>query len=92
MSNSVNWPAVAAALQTGLGLVEQLAPLAALGGPQAGAIGALAASTAGVAESLLAHATEAQTVIESTDLAQIQTITAALQARNNVAAAQIAAS
>ena len=32
MSNSVNWAAVAAALETGLGFVEELAPLAALGG------------------------------------------------------------
>jgi len=92
MSDSVNWTAVAAALQTGLGFVEQLAPLAALGGPQAVAIGTLAAGAAGVAESLLSHAMEAQTVIQSNDLVQIQTITAALQARNNAAAARIAVS
>lgn len=92
MTTPVNWASVIAGLETGLATVEQLAPLAALGGPQAAAIGALAASAAGVAESLLAHATDAQTVIQSSDLAQIQTITAALQAQNNQLSIQIAGS
>lgn len=91
MTTTVDWSAVVAGLETGLSAVQQLAPIAALGGPQAAAIGTLAASAAGVAESLLAHASDAQTVIESSDLAQIQSITAALQAQNNATSVQIAA-
>lgn len=80
------------ALSTGLILVQDLAPLAALGGPSAGAIGATVAQVAGLANALVTEAESDATVLASGDLTQIKALQAQLQDQDAALASQVDAS
>lgn len=83
---------VESVLEKGLALVSELAPLAALGGPTAGAIGALVGQVASTADTLVTQVSGDAAIIASGDLTNIQTLQARLQAQNTALAVQIAAS
>lgn len=89
---TVDWTKLISTLETGLSLVQKIAPEAALGGPTAALIGNVVGSVAGLANGYLAQATAAEAVIESTDLAQVQALTAALVAQNDALAVVVAGS
>jgi hypothetical protein len=79
-------------LDQGLKLVQQVAPLAALGGPAAGAWGAVVANVAGTADGLLVAVESDAAIIATGDVTKIKALQAQLQAENAKLAAQIAAS
>jgi hypothetical protein len=89
---NIDWATIASELEQGLGLLSQIAPAAAIGGPAAAAIGLLVGKAAGFASTALQAATGAEAVISATDLASIQKSADALQALNDQLAATIAAS
>lgn len=75
-------------LEDGLALTQKLAPLAALGGPAAGAIGQLA----GLAGKVLPQIEADAAILGSGDLTKIKALQTQLQAENAALAAQIDAS
>ena len=83
---------VESALEVGLSLVSKLAPLAALGGPAAGAIGLVVGNVASMADALITQVTSDAGIIAGGDLSKIQALQVQLQAQNTALAAQIAAS
>jgi hypothetical protein len=83
---------VEAVAEQGLALVSQLAPLAALGGPAAGAIGVLVGQVASTVDTLVTQVSGDAAIIATGNLANIQALQAKLQAANETLAAQIAAS
>ncbi len=83
---------VEAALEQGLSLVSQLAPLAALGGPAAGAIGVLVGHIASTADTIITQISSDAAIIAGGNLTQITALQVKLQAANADLAAQIAAS
>lgn len=89
---TINWTAIESALGNAAGLVKELAPLAAAGGPMAGTIGSVVGAAAGFAQEALTAAQAEGSVIDDTTLAQVQAAQASIQATNDAVAAQIAAS
>lgn len=83
---------VEAALNQGLTLISQLAPLASLGGPAAGAIGVTVGAIAGAAEKIVAQVENDATVIAGGDPTAIRALQAQIQAENDKLAAQVDAS
>ncbi len=83
---------VEAALTQGLTLISQLAPLAALGGPAAGAIGVTVGAIAGAAAKIVTQVENDATIIAGGDLTQIKALQAQIQAQNDQLATQIDAS
>jgi hypothetical protein len=83
---------VEAALEQALTLVSELAPLAALGGPAAGAIGAVVGKIAETADTLVTAVGNDASIIAGGDITKITALQAQLQAQNATLAAQIAAS
>ncbi|HEY5411106.1 MAG TPA: hypothetical protein VIJ94_10315 [Caulobacteraceae bacterium] len=88
----LNLQQIESALETGLKYVQEIAPLAALGGPAAAAIGATVAQVAGMATEVLTAVENDAAIIASGDLTKIRALEASLQAENKQLAAQIAAS
>jgi hypothetical protein len=89
---TITLASVEAALEEGLSFVSKLAPLASLGGPAAGAIGAVVGQIAATASTLLTAVENDAAIIAGGDLAKIRTLQASLQAQNATLSAQIAAS
>lgn len=83
---------IESALEEGLSLVSKLAPLAAIGGPAAGAIGVTVGNIATLADTLLTQVTSDASIIAGGNLTQITALQQSLQAQNATLAAQIAAS
>jgi hypothetical protein len=79
-------------LEEGLAFVSKIAPLAALGGPAAGAIGLVVGNIAAMGATLLAQVSSDAAIIASGDLSKITALQNQLQAANSTLAAQIAAS
>lgn len=69
-------------LDKGLKIVQQVAPLASLGGPAAGAWGQVVANVAGTADGLLSGVEADATIIASGDTTKIKALQAQLQAEN----------
>lgn len=80
------------AVAQGLNLVAKLAPLAALGGPAAAAIGATVGSVATTASELLAAVEGDAEIIASGDLTKIREMVAVIQAENKQLVGRMAAS
>jgi hypothetical protein len=78
-------------LTTALQLAQDLAPLAALGGPSAAAVGAAVAQAAAVAEAVVPQVLSDAEILRTGDPAQIKALQAQLQTANAALAAQIAA-
>jgi hypothetical protein len=87
---AINLAQVENALETGLVLVQKLAPLAALGGPAAGAIGEVVSKLAGAAAQIVPAVENDATIIAGGDPAQIRALQAQLQQQNVALAQQIA--
>jgi hypothetical protein len=83
---------VESALGSALSLVQEFAPLAALGGPAAGAIGTLVGDLAGAASAIVAQVTSDESIIASGDVTTITALQQQLEAQNTALQAQIAAS
>lgn len=79
-------------LDRGLKIVEQVAPLASLGGPAAGAWGQVVANVAGTADNLLSGIEADATIIASGDTTKIKALQQSLQAENAKLNAQVLAS
>lgn len=79
-------------LEDGLALTQKLAPLAALGGPAAGAIGGVIGQLAGLAGKVLPQIEADAAILGSGDLTKIKALQTQLQAENAALAAQIDAS
>lgn len=77
------------ALETGLEFVQKAAPLAAIGGPQAGAIGELIAKVAGTADSVIQGVAADATIIAGGDLTKIRSLQQQLHAENAKLAGQV---
>lgn len=80
------------ALETGLDYVTKLAPLAALGGPAAAAIGNIVATIASEGETILSEVSGDASIIAGGDLTKITALQAQLQQQNAQLAQQIAGS
>lgn len=78
--------------EEGLALVSQVAPLAALGGPAAGAIGILVGQVAGTVDTLVTQVSGDAAIIAGGNLTAITNLQTQLQAQNVALAATIAAS
>lgn len=89
---TINLPQIEAAAEQALALVSQLAPLAMLGGPAAGAIGVLVGQVASTVDTIITQVSGDAAIIAGGDLAKIQALQVQLQAANANLAAQIAAS
>lgn len=89
---SITLAQVESALESGLDLVSELAPLAALGGPAAASIGATVGQIAGAAAAIVTAVSNDETIIAGGDVSSIQALQAQLEAANTELAAQIAAS
>lgn len=83
---------VESAAEEALSLVWQLAPLAALGGPAAGAIGVLVGQAASTVDALVTQISGEATIIGSGNLTAITALQTQLQAQNAALAQQIASS
>lgn len=83
---------VESAAEEALSLVSQFAPLAALGGPAAGAIGVLVGQAASTVDALVTQISGDAAIIGSGNLTAITALQAQLQAQNAALAAQVAAS
>lgn len=83
---------VEAWFQDALELTENVAPLAALGGPAAAAIGKLVGEIATAGAAILSQVESDAAIIAGGDLTKIQALQAKLQASNATLAAQIAGS
>jgi hypothetical protein len=83
---------VESALESALSLVAEFAPLAALGGPAAGAIGTLVGNLAGAAEAIVTQVTSDEAIIASGDVTTITALQSQLEAQNAALQAQIAGS
>lgn len=79
-------------LATGLAYVQELAPLAALAGPEGAAIGATVGQIASTASTVLAAVESDAAIIASGDLTKIRALEAQLQAANVTLGAQVDAS
>jgi hypothetical protein len=89
---AITLASVEAALEQGLKLVGQLAPLAGIGGPAAGAIGTLVGELATWASATVTQVTSDAAIIGSGDVTKITALEQQLQAANAALNAQIAAS
>lgn len=78
------------ALQSGLALVKELAPLAALGGPGVAGVASIAATLAEIGENILDKANDGAIVATSDDKARVQALLAQIQAENDALAARVA--
>lgn len=87
---SIDWGKVIAGVQSAATLVEELAPAAAIAGPEGAVIGGIVSNIAKWSSSLLTLAQQAGTVLSSNDLAAIQSADAAIQVQNNSLSQQIA--
>lgn len=88
----MDFKALLPVLRNVLAVVKEVAPMASVAGPQGAAIGKIVSGAADFAGHVLDHATDAQAVIASHDLAEIKTIAAAIQSENDALAARIDAS
>ena len=88
----MDWSKIIAAAEKVVGVVEQLAPLAAVAGPEGAIIGKLVGVGAQAANDALANAQDEAAVISATDLASVRTIQTRIQAVNDALGAQIDAS
>lgn len=79
-------------LEAGLLFVQKVAPLAALGGPAAAAIGATVAQVAGIAATILPQIETDADIIGSGDVTRIRQLQAQLEAENAALNAKVAAS
>lgn len=79
-------------LDRGLKIVQQASSLASIGGPTAGAWGAVVGHVAGVADSLLLGVEGDAAIIGSGDLTKIRALQQSLQAENAQLAAKVDAS
>ena len=79
-------------LKSALGVVQELAPLAALGGPAAGAIGLVVGNIASAADAIVTQVTSDASIIAGGNVATITALQAQLEAENTALAAKIAAS
>ena len=83
---------VESALEEGLAFVQQISPLASLGGPAAAAIGTVVGDIAGVADTLLTTVAGDASIIAGGNVAAITALQVQLQAANATLVAQIEAS
>jgi ABC-type cobalamin transport system ATPase subunit len=88
---NIDWNKVAGLVEAGATLVQEFAPLAAVGGPDAAAAATLAAKIAGMVSSAASAAGEAATVIATADLARIQAADALVRAQDVQLSQDIAA-
>lgn len=88
---AVNMSQVGAAAQKALELTAAFAPLAALGGPQAAAIGQMAEMVATTLETVLPAVEADAQILSSGDIGQVKALQAQLQSANAELAAKIAA-
>ena len=88
----INLGQIENALEKGLELVQQLAPLAALGGPAAAAIGTTVSSVAATAQAVVQAVEADATIIASGDTARIKALQTQLQAENDALDSQLDAS
>lgn len=79
-------------LRKGLEVLDGLAPLAGVLGPQGAAIGKIAESLSDVAQAVLDRAAEGQIVMSSDDQAEIRQINETLASKNDALARRVAAS
>lgn len=82
---------VESVLEEGLAFVSKIAPLASLGGPAAGTIGAVVGQVAATADALVTAVSNDASIIAGGDLTAIQALQTQLQAQNATLAEQIAA-
>lgn len=80
------------ALEEGLTLVSQLAPLAAIGGPAAAAIGVTVGQVASMADTILTQVSGDAAIIAGGNITAITDLQVKLQASNAALASQIATS
>lgn len=88
----MDWSAIIAAAEKVAGVVEELAPLGAVAGPEGAVIGKLVGGVAQAASDALANATDEAAVISAKDLASVQAIQAKIEAANDLLGQQIDAS
>jgi hypothetical protein len=84
----VDLASIEAGLETGLEWVKELAPLAALGGPAAAAIGATVSQVAGMAETVVEQVSGDAAIIAGGDVTKITALRDQLQAENATLTAQ----
>lgn len=85
-------PALESFAEQALALVAKAAPLASIGGPEAGAIGLLVGQAASTLDLLVTNASGDAAIIASGDLTKIRALQAELQIQNAELASQIVAS
>jgi hypothetical protein len=85
-------PALESFAEQALALVAKAAPLATIGGPEAGAIGGMVGQVAETLDLLITNASGDAAIIAGGDLTKIRALQAQLQAENAELASQIAAS
>jgi hypothetical protein len=88
----IDWTKVAAGVAGVADIVKELAPAAAIAGPEGALIGGIVGQAAGFVSSVATQAEAAGSVLSSTDLAAIQTANTQIQAANDSVARQIAES
>jgi hypothetical protein len=88
----INWSAVAAGVAGVAGIVKELAPAAAIAGPEGALIGGIIGQAAGFVSSVATQAEAAGPVLASNDLATIQQANLTIQQANDALAAKIAQS
>ena len=92
MTTKTTLEGVEAAVNLGLNLVTELAPLADVGGPTAAAAGVLAANIASGLETVISAAENDATIIAGGDITKIKALQAQLQAANAAMQPQLDAS
>lgn len=86
----IDWDRVIAGAQAAAKIVEEIAPAAALAGPEGALIGGVVSKAAEWSSSLLTLAQNAGTVLSSNDLAAIQAADQSIQQANDGLSQQIA--
>jgi len=88
----INWTKIAATVKTIAGDIAEVAPLAAVAGPEGAAIGALVAKAAQYTSAVVDAATAAGAAVTSTDLATITAANASVEAQADALSEKIAES
>lgn len=89
---AIDWSKVAAGVVSVADIVKELAPAAAIAGPEGAVIGGIISQGAGFVSGVAQQAEAAGPVLASDDLATIQAALAEIQTTNDALAAQTAAS
>lgn len=89
---NIDWTKVAAGVVTVANLVKEIAPAAALAGPEGALAGGIISGAASFVSGVATQAELAGPVLASGDLATIQAALADIQAANNVLAQRTASS